>query len=208
MEILILYFREFFKSSQKIYNPIMTFDTLISDLQSHAEKYPLEAYACRVTTEWIEKHREFAFVKDNLDGHIVASFWVTNPEKTKVLLMFHKRFQMWSQFWGHCDGEVDTLSVALREFHEESWVIDEPIIFDSIFSVQIWDIKERTSSSWMFQPKHQHYDILYLWFLDENIVFDRQIDEVDDIRWFDIEWIEEFIQDPKMLQMIEKIKYI
>lgn len=45
---------------------------------------------------------------------------MTNPSRTRVLLMFHKRFQTWSQFGGHCDGEIDIKNVALREFHEES----------------------------------------------------------------------------------------
>ena len=35
--------------------------------------------------------------------------------------------------------------------------------------------------------RHQHYDILYLGIIPEDVPFFRQEDEVDDIRWFDIE---------------------
>jgi hypothetical protein len=31
---------------------------------------------------------------------------------------------------------------------------------------------------------------------------------VDDIRWFDIEWIEKYIGEKRMLDMIEQIKII
>ena len=53
---------------------------------------------------------------------------IANPERTKVLLMLHKKFGRWQQFGGHCDGEVDVRNVALREFHEESGILVEPEI--------------------------------------------------------------------------------
>ena len=120
--------------------------------------------------------------------------------------MFHKKYQMWCQFGWHCDGEVDVRNVAIREFHEESGISIEPEIIWDIFSLAIWDIPERTSSSGMFQPEHQHFDILYLGIIPEDVPFSRQESEVDDIRWFDIEWIEKYIGEKRMLDMIEQIK--
>lgn len=184
----------------------MTLDQLITDLQTHAEKNPDEKDFSLATISWVEKYREFAFVKENLSWHIVASLWITNPSKTKILLMYHKRFQMWTQFWGHCDGDIDVRNVALREFHEESWIVFEPEIFPNILSVQLWNIRERTSSTGMFQPEHIHYDILYLGYVSEDVSFARQESEVDDIQWFEIEWIEKYIGEKRMLNMIEKIK--
>jgi 8-oxo-dGTP pyrophosphatase MutT (NUDIX family) len=131
----------------------MTLDTLISDLQSHAEKYPLEAHACRVTTEWIEKHREFAFVKENLDGHIVASMLILNRSGTQALLMLHKKFNRWQQFGGHCDGEMDVYNVALREFHEESGIEVDPENFGLLY------VDEQFIPENKGRPEHAHYDI-------------------------------------------------
>ena len=54
---------------------------------------------------------------------------IVNPEKTKVLLMLHKKFQRWQQFGGHCDGEIDVRNVAVREFHEESGITLEPELY-------------------------------------------------------------------------------
>ena len=112
-------------------------NSLITSLQRHASRFPDEKVSCDATTTWIQKYREFAFVKDNLEGHITASMLITNTEKTKVLLMFHKKLQIWVQFGGHADGDSNTLSVATREFHEESGIDIEPDIFPDIFVVDV-----------------------------------------------------------------------
>lgn len=179
---------------------------IISALYSYGVSFPNEKSISDKISEWIEKYWEFAFVKENLEWHITASMLIINPSRTRVLLMFHKIFQTWSQFGGHCDGEVDIKSVALREFHEESWILEDPDIIGDIFSLQIWDVAERTSSTGMFQPYHQHYDVLYLASIPEDIPFSRQEDEVDEIQWFDIEWIEKYIGEKRMLYMFDKIK--
>lgn len=184
----------------------MMLDTLVQSLISYAENNPHDECVSQEIISWIRKHGEFAFVKENLEGHLTSSLWIVNPLRNKVLLMFHKRFQQWTQFGGHCDGEVDVLSVALREFHEESGIREESELIGDIFSVQLWDIAARTSSSGMYQPEHKHYDILYLAMISEDITFSRQEDEVDDIRWFEIEGIEKYIGEKRMLDMIEKIK--
>jgi 8-oxo-dGTP pyrophosphatase MutT (NUDIX family) len=79
-------------------------------------------------------------------------------------------------------------------------------MIEDIFSIQVWDVGERTSSSGMFQPAHHHYDILYLGTIPEDTPFARQEDEVDDIRWFDIDGIEKYIAEMRMIYMIGKIR--
>jgi 8-oxo-dGTP pyrophosphatase MutT (NUDIX family) len=70
----------------------------------------------------------------------------------------------------------------------------------------MWDVAERMSSSGMWQPRHTHFDILYLGEISEDVSLHHEVSEVDDIRWFDIEGIEKYIAEPRMLYMIEKIK--
>jgi hypothetical protein len=76
----------------------MNIASLISIIYSYGEKNPPSKKYAQDTITWIEKYREFAFVKDNLAGHITASLLITNTEKSKVLLMFHKKLQFWVQF--------------------------------------------------------------------------------------------------------------
>ena len=176
----------------------MTIPEIISSLEAHAASFSEQKNYCIKTIKWLYDYGEFAFVKDNIAGHITASLLITNTEKTKVLLMFHKKLQ----FWGHCDGEVDVESVAIREFHEESGISIEPDIIGWVFDVHVHSIP--VDKKWT--PEHLHHDILFLWSIPEDTPFARQESEVDDIRWFDIEWIEKYIAEPRMLYMIEKIK--
>ncbi len=180
----------------------MPIPSLISSLEQHGRDFPLEKSYTDQTIGWIREYGEFAFVKDNMSWHITGSMLITNIEKTKVLLMFHKKLQFWVQFGGHCDGETDVLAVAIREFHEESGIEIEPVIHDGIFDIHVHSIP--VDRKWT--PAHIHHDILYLASIAEDIPFARQESEVDDIRWFDIEWIEKYIAEQQMLYMMEKIK--
>jgi 8-oxo-dGTP pyrophosphatase MutT (NUDIX family) len=97
-------------------------EKLIESLQQHAILFPSEKDSCKQTVSWLQKYSDFAFVKENLNGHITGSMMITNSKRNKVLLMLHKKFQRWQQFGGHCDGEKNTRNVAIREFQEESGI--------------------------------------------------------------------------------------
>ena len=118
--------------------------------------------------------------------------------------MMHKKLQKWLHFGGHSDWESDTLATAIREFHEESGIEIEPEIIWGIFDVDIHDIP----ADLKWRPMHQHYDILYLASIPEDTPFAMQIEEVDDIRWFDIDTLSEYVGEKRMLNMMEKIKTI
>lgn len=180
----------------------MSIPSLISSLKQHGHDFPLEKSYTYQTIDWIREYSESAFVKDNTAGHITGSMLITNIERTKVLLMFHKKLQFWVQFGGHCDGETDVLAVAIREFHEESGIEIEPLVHAGIFDIHVHYIPIDSKGT----PPHIHHDILYLATIPEDTLFVRQESEVDDIRWFDIEWIEKYIAEERMLYMIEKIK--
>jgi hypothetical protein len=71
---------------------------LISSLQSHGDRFPHEKEACEGIVSWIYEYGESAFLRENLAGHLTASMFIVNPERTQVLLMLHKKFQRWQQF--------------------------------------------------------------------------------------------------------------
>lgn len=179
---------------------MLPFDHLISSLEKHAQDYPAEQWACELTARWLRQHWEFAFVKNNTLWHITASLLVINTERTRVLLMFHKKLQMWVQFGGHCDGETDTLWVAIREFHEESGITLEPVVYPGIFCVDVHTIPPYRDTA-----KHRHYDIMYLAHIPWDTPFLRQESEVDDIRWFDIDTLEQTLGEKWMINRIAKI---
>jgi 8-oxo-dGTP pyrophosphatase MutT (NUDIX family) len=179
----------------------MLIDQLILSLREYWKINTENQFKSDEIIDWIRKYWELAFKKENIKWHVTGSLLIMNEEKTKVLLMFHKKLQMWLQFGWHADGEIDIENVAIREFHEESGIEIEPRIIGWIFDVDIHDIPENRGT-----PMHKHFDILYLGSISENTLFSRQESEVDDIRWFDILWIEKYIGEKRMLDMIEKIK--
>ena len=71
--------------------------------------------------EWIRQN-ENAFSRENKVAHMTASAWVVNPERDKVLMVYHNIYDSWSWLGGHADGETDLLSVALREVKEEAGI--------------------------------------------------------------------------------------
>ena len=40
---------------------------------------------------WLQSDADIS-IRDNLDGHLTASAWVVNPERTHVLMAYHKLY--------------------------------------------------------------------------------------------------------------------
>ena len=178
----------------------MTLQNLVALLQEHRLSSQSDWESTDKTIAWIENHEDFAFTKANTNGHITASLLITNEEKTHVLLMFHKKLQIWIQFGGHTDGETDVYAAAIREFHEESGIQYEPHVPKKIFRVDVHSIPVHKETS-----EHLHHDIMFLWTIPFDTPFQRQEDEVDDIRWFPIEGIEDYI-DSHMAGVVRLIR--
>ena len=99
----------------------MSLQKVISSLKNHSERFPEEKIYVDRMEDFLMKNKEKAFHNFHWeDGHVTASMLITNTERTKVLLMFHKKLQKWLQFGGHSDDSPDVLATAIREFHEES----------------------------------------------------------------------------------------
>lgn len=104
-------------------------------------------------------------------GHITASCWLLNKEKTHALLTHHKKLNAWFQLGGHCDGESDVLAVALKEAREESGIQSiEPL------STEIFDIDIHLIPANNVTPAHYHYDVRFLLQVtsDETIVLSEE----------------------------------
>lgn len=60
--------------------------------------------------------------RKNEFSHLTSSSFIVNKERTKVLMIHHNIYDSWAWTGGHADGEVDLLSVALRETQEETGI--------------------------------------------------------------------------------------
>jgi 8-oxo-dGTP pyrophosphatase MutT (NUDIX family) len=124
----------------------------------------LEAY--HPTDEEAEyKDRIIKFVKEHPNcfqrsleiGHITASAWLLNFDRTKALLMHHTKLDMWVQPGGHCDGNPNVLAVAIKEAQEESGIEKIKPLSETIFDLDIHTIPKKENIK-----AHFHYDIRFL----------------------------------------------
>lgn len=124
----------------------------------------LEQYSS--SPEQIEtKKQMLAFIKENPNcferslesGHVTASSWLLNHDKTHALLMHHAKLNRWLQLGGHCDGNPDVLAVAIAEAREESGVNHIAPIKNDIFDIDIHLIPENSR-----EKEHYHYDVRFL----------------------------------------------
>jgi 8-oxo-dGTP pyrophosphatase MutT (NUDIX family) len=98
---------------------------------------PRQAHLRRLLEEFVpanaseERHRaqilqlieqtEQPFSREQfVPGHVTASAFVTNPEKTDLLLILHSKLRRWLQPGGHVECEdTDVIASARREVLEE-----------------------------------------------------------------------------------------
>lgn len=149
--------------------------------------------------------------RDNRACHFTASSWIVNKNRTKVLMIYHKLYNSWAWTGGHCDGDDDTLHVALKEATEETGVEKFKILSDGVYSIEIASVDAHVKRG-KYVPTHLHLNISYLLEADENAKLKIKEDENSGVRWFDINDVKNITSEPKMIpiytKLIEKLKEI
>lgn len=145
----------------------------------------LQQYCPVASEEILFKERILEFIKQyencferSLEiGHITASTWLLNKDKSKALLMHHTKLDKWFQLGGHCDGDPDTLNVAIKEAIEESGIQNIAPLSEKIFDIDIHLIPANSK-----EKEHYHYDVRFLLYVtsDEQIV---QNHESKQLQW-------------------------
>jgi hypothetical protein len=130
-------------------------------------------------------------------GHFTASGWVTNPNRTKVLLMHHKKLNNWLQPGGHADGNPNLQAVA----HEELWQevmgakgIEREGLFQpqgqGIFDIDVHLFPAKANAPEV--PSHLHYDVRYLYVLDDTLPIPGNAESAG-VRWFSFAELEHML---------------
>jgi len=138
----------------------------------------------------------------NTEGHIVASAWIVNKGRDKVLLSHHRILDIWVQLGGHTDEWETAYDAALREGNEESGLGSIQNISSNIFDLDVHyfpDTKKRKA--------HYHYDIRYIFEADEDekIVVSN---ESKDVKWIPFNELSSYTQEKELYRMMEKVKLL
>ena len=134
--------------------------------------------------------------RDNYVGHVTASAWVVNQERSQVLLTHHKKFDCWLQLGGHIEsGDLSLLSAALREAKEEWGIQAIELLQATLFDVGHHPIRPKQ------EPPHVHFDVRFL-LVAKDINFVVSDESLD---WFALEDVPAISQSSALFRMVKKM---
>jgi len=174
-------------------------DPVLTLLRAHAAK-SLDAHEASMAADvirFVEAHADCAERSLQI-GHLTGSAWIVDHEQKRTLLTHHRKLNKWLQLGGHADGELDLLSVALREAREESGLSRLRVVDHAVFDVDRHLIPARKT-----EPDHWHYDIRFMIEADPAEPFVVS-DESHDLAWIEIASMAEYNAEQSMLRMARK----
>ena len=134
--------------------------------------------------EFLRKNSD-AFYRTNLLAHMTASAWVVNPQRSKVLMVYHRLYDSWSWAGGHADGEEDLLAVALREVREETGVQRLRPVTEEIYSLEVLTVDGHEKHG-RYVPSHLHLNATYLLEAEEDQPLRVCEAENSGVAWFSL----------------------
>ena len=126
---------------------------------------------------------EELYSRDNAAAHLTASAWVVNPDRSQVLMAYHKLYDSWAWLGGHADGDRDLLAVALREVREESSLTDVRPVSEQIYSLEILSVDGHEKRG-RYVSSHLHLNVTYLLEADPSAPIRPKPDENSRVGWF------------------------
>jgi 8-oxo-dGTP diphosphatase len=153
----------------------------------------------RFVLDWIGSGNEiFRLEKPATpDTHLVSYFVIISPERDQILLVDHKKAELWLPPGGHVDPGEDPKETVRREAKEElgieaEFLSDEPLLLT--VTKTVGNVATHTDVSFWYLLKG-----------DPSQVLDYDHDEFHQIRWFGIDQIPFENSDPHMKRFIEKM---
>lgn len=131
---------------------------------------------------FMDDHKD-VFSRENRVAHMTASAWVTNRDRSKVLMVYHKIYDSWSWCGGHADGERDLLQVALKECREETGLTNVRPIDGKIASLECLTVDGHEKRG-EYVSSHLHLNVTYLLEADDTEPLRICEDENTGVKWF------------------------
>ncbi|NUN13176.1 MAG: NUDIX hydrolase [Myxococcales bacterium] len=135
-------------------------------------------------------------------GHFTASGFLLAPDHSGLLLIHHKKLGRWLQPGGHAlPNEDDPLEMVKREIEEETGIVDIEVKTPTPFDLDIHRIPAKGN-----EPAHEHFDIRYLFLVNDPTQVRRCYEETNDIRWFTWDELAATALDPGMMRVVAKVR--
>ena len=159
----------------------------------------LEQDHIRFVLDWIDSGREIFRIEKPAtpDTHLVAYFVIASTEMDQVLLVDHKKAELWLPPGGHVDPGEDPKETVRREAKEELGV-DVEFLFDEPILLTVTKTVGNIA-------KHTDVSLWYLLMGNPHRTLNYDPDEFNQIRWFTIDEIPFEKSDPHMKRCIQKM---
>lgn len=172
-------------------------------IRNYTPKCEQEAADRECMLRYIALFPDDILTRENTLCHFTASGWVTNPARTKVLMVWHNIYKSWSWTGGHADGEADLRSVAQREVREETGLVQiEPVRCEPI-SLEILTVPGHVKRGAFVSP-HLHLNLTFLFCADDTQALEMKPDENSGVGWFAPDEALEKCTEPMMLPIYRK----
>lgn len=152
------------------------------EIMAYQPRNEQEARDKALLLSYLDSHED-AFSRNNRVAHMTASAWVTNKDRTKVLMVYHKIYDSWSWCGGHADGERDLLKVALQECREETGLSNVRPIDGKIASLECLTVDGHEKRG-EYVSSHLHLNVTYLLEADDTEPLHVCEDENTGVKWF------------------------
>lgn len=158
-----------------------------------------------------ESKNQDSFMRSNKVAHFSASCWIVNNDYSKVLMCYHNIYKSYSWCGGHNDGNRDFKQVCLKEAMEETGLKNIKFVSDKPLSIEILPVNSHYKNN-SFVSNHLHMNISYLLIADDREKCIIKEDENSDLRWFNVDEVLDYVDEPLMIpiyqKIIEKVKLI
>lgn len=152
---------------------------------------------------YIDRFSDIVY-RENRLVHLTTSAFIVNPNRDKVLMIYHNIYKSWSWVGGHCDGEDIPLENAIKEMKEETGIENYKILSEKPISLNLLTVASHYKKDKYIVP-HIHLDLTYLFEVSESEKTKIKEDENSDIAWINFEEIKDASKEINMIPIYEKI---
>jgi len=171
---------------------------LLEDVRAHRPLDERERAMRDRLAVFLQAHEMRAFDRAFAPGHVTASAWIVDPERTHAVLLHHRKLERWLQLGGHVDGDPDVRRAALREAREESGLRTLRLIAEPIYDIDVHRIPARGA-----EPAHDHFDVRFALEADPREPLVRN-EESHDVRWIALSDLERYAIDDSVRRLATK----
>ena len=174
-------------------------EKLLVKLHQYRTPFMEEAAMVDRSIRFVRAHHN-CFDRNLAVGHVTASSWVVNRQRTHTLMLLHRKLNRWFQPGGHADGDSDAVQVALKETSEESGIdlADIKLLDEAIFDVDVHTIYPSAHDH-----RHEHFDMRFLLEIDDQIPIPGN-NESHQITWIPLTAVSRFNNMRSLHRMVRK----